>query len=104
MNVYPQETENVLILLPKVAEVAVVGVPDAEMGEAVKAVVQPRDWGDAGPSLAQELVDFCRERLSSLKCPRSVDFDAALPRDDAGKLYKREIRARYWRDRDARIA
>jgi acyl-CoA synthetase (AMP-forming)/AMP-acid ligase II len=96
VNVYPQEAENVLVMHPKVADVAVVGVPDADLGEAVKAVVQPVDWADATPELAAELVAFCRERLSHIKCPRSVDFEPALPRHPTGKLYKPLIRDRYW--------
>jgi acyl-CoA synthetase (AMP-forming)/AMP-acid ligase II len=96
VNVYPQETENVLVMHPKVADVAVVGVPSEELGEEVKAVVQPRDWADAGPELAAELIEFARSRLSHVKCPRSVDFDPALPRHDTGKLYKRLVKDRYW--------
>ncbi|QJQ31430.1 acyl-CoA synthetase [Sphingomonas lacunae] len=96
VNIYPQEIENVLINHPKVADVAVIGVPNAEMGEEVKAVVQPARWEEAGPALAEELKAYCREHLSPVKCPRSFDFDPALPRLDTGKLYKRLIRDRYW--------
>ncbi|MFQ3594921.1 MAG: AMP-binding protein [Sphingomonadaceae bacterium] len=96
VNVYPQETENVLIMHEKVADVAVIGVPNEELGEEVKAVVQPRRWEDAGPELAAELIAYCRERLSHIKCPRSIDFDPELPRHDTGKLYKRLIKDRYW--------
>ncbi|WP_242124280.1 acyl-CoA synthetase [Sphingobium sp. Sx8-8] len=104
VNIYPQEIENLLIVHPKIADVAVIGVPSAEMGEEVKAVVQPRDWQDAGPALEAELIAYCRSHLSSVKCPRSVDFERELPRHETGKLYKREIRDRYWKDRDGRIA
>jgi fatty-acyl-CoA synthase/long-chain acyl-CoA synthetase len=97
VNVYPQETEDVLIAHPEVADVAVLGVPDEEMGEQVKAVVQPHDMSRAGPALAAELIAFCRQRLSPIKCPRSVDFEAELPRTPTGKLMKRLLRARYWR-------
>jgi long-chain acyl-CoA synthetase len=97
VNVYPQETEDVLIAHPEIADVAVLGVPDAEMGEQVKAVVQPRDMSRAGPALAAELIAFCRQRLSPIKCPRSVDFEAELPRTPTGKLMKRLLRDRYWR-------
>ena len=96
VNVYPQEAENVLTMHPAVADVAVFGVPDAEMGEAVKAVVQPRDPAAAGPELAAELIAFVRSRLSHIKCPTTVDFMDELPRHDTGKLYKRLLRDRYW--------
>jgi acyl-CoA synthetase (AMP-forming)/AMP-acid ligase II len=96
VNVYPQETENILVMHPKVADVAVIGVPSDELGEEVKAVVQPRDWADAGPDLAAELIAFARAHLSHIKCPRSIDFDPALPRHDTGKLYKRLVKDRYW--------
>ncbi|MCW1384812.1 acyl-CoA synthetase [Novosphingobium sp. KCTC 2891] len=96
VNIYPQEVENLLVTHPRVADAAVIGVPNCEFGEEVKAVVQPLDMADATPEFAAELIDFCRERLSSIKCPRSVDFDLALPREENGKLYKRIIRERYW--------
>jgi long-chain acyl-CoA synthetase len=69
----------------------------------VKAVVQPASWDDAGPALADELIAYCREHLSAIKCPRSIDFDPELPRHPTGKLYKRLIRDRYWGKRDSRI-
>jgi long-chain acyl-CoA synthetase len=103
VNVYPQETENLLVTHPKVLDVAVIGVPDEEMGEAVKAVVTPRDMAQAGPELAAELIAWCRQRLSPIKCPRSVDFEAELPRHPTGKLYKRLLRDRYWAGRASRI-
>jgi fatty-acyl-CoA synthase len=96
VNIYPQETEDVLIRHPDVADVAVFGVPNEEMGEEVKAVVQPHDPGRAGPALAAALIAFCREHLSPVKCPRSVDFEAELPRTPTGKLLKRHLRDRYW--------
>jgi long-chain acyl-CoA synthetase len=82
---------------------AVFGVPNADFGEEVKAVVQPRDMAEAGPNLAEELLAYCRQHLSALKCPRSIDFEAELPRHPTGKLYKRLIRDRYWGKRDSRI-
>jgi fatty-acyl-CoA synthase len=96
VNIYPQEAENVLAGHPKVIDVAVIGVPDAEMGEAVKAVVQLVDPASAGAGIEDELLELCRSELASFKCPRSVDFVDALPRDDNGKLYKRVLRERYW--------
>ncbi|HSS11836.1 MAG TPA: acyl-CoA synthetase, partial [Acidimicrobiales bacterium] len=96
VNIYPQEAENVLITHPKVLDVAVIGVPNPDFGEEVKAVVQPGDWADAGPALEEELIAFCRQQLAAYKCPRSVDFETELPRLDTGKLYKRLLRDRYW--------
>lgn len=96
VNIYPQEVENLLITHPKVADAAVIGVPNPDFGEEVKAVVQPLDPGEATPAFAQELLEFCRANLSPIKCPRSVDFDPALPRLENGKLYKRLIKDRYW--------
>jgi long-chain acyl-CoA synthetase len=103
VNLYPQETENVLITHPKVADVAVIGVPNEDFGEEMKAVVQLVDPAQAGPELAAELIAFCRSRLSPFKCPRSVDFDANLPRQPTGKLYKRLIKERYWAGRASKI-
>ncbi|HEY6600101.1 MAG TPA: acyl-CoA synthetase [Pseudomonadales bacterium] len=96
VNIYPQEAENLLITHPKVYDVAVFGVPNEDFGEEVKAVVQPVNMRDAGPQLEQELIEFCRGHLSHIKCPRSVDFDAELPRHPTGKLYKRLVKDRYW--------
>jgi long-chain acyl-CoA synthetase len=103
VNIYPQEAENLLVTHPKVLDVAVFGVPNQEMGEEVKAVVQPIDMADAGPELERELIAFCRDNLSHYKCPVSVDFDPALPRQPTGKLYKRLLRERYWTGRETRI-
>jgi long-chain acyl-CoA synthetase len=96
VNIYPQETEDVLIGHPDVADVAVFGVPNEEMGEEVKAVVQPHDMSKAGKALEAELILFCRNHLSPIKCPKSVDFEAELPRTPTGKLVKRHLRDRYW--------
>ena len=103
VNIYPQECENLLIGHPKVMDCAVFGVPNDDFGEEVKAVVQPRDWEDAGPALAEELMAYCREHLSTIKCPRSIDFEAELPRHPTGKLYKRLLRDRYWQGRNSKI-
>ena len=96
VNIYPQEAENVLIGHPKVMDVAVIGVPNEDFGEEVKAVVQPVDALDIGPALAAELIDYCRQRLASYKCPRTIDFELQLPRHATGKLYKKLVRDRYW--------
>ncbi len=96
VNIYPQEAENVLATHPAVADVAVVGVPHAEFGEAAKAVVQLQDAAAASDALAAELIAHCRSQISALKCPRSVDFVTELPRAESGKLLKRLVKARYW--------
>ena len=103
VNIYPQEAENVLINHPQVADCAVLGVPNEEFGEEVKAVVQPRDMRDAGPELAQALIAYCREHLSAIKCPKSVDFEAELLRHPTGKLYKRLLKDRYWAGHASKI-
>ncbi len=104
VNIYPQEAENILITHPKVVDAAVFGVPNEDFGEEVKAVVQPVDMANAGPELERELIDFCQASLSKIKCPRSVDFEAELPRHPTGKLYKRLLKDRYWGNRESRIA
>jgi acyl-CoA synthetase (AMP-forming)/AMP-acid ligase II len=103
VNIYPQEAENLLVDHPKVYDVAVFGIPDADMGERVHAVVQPTNWDDAGPALEAELLAYCREHLAKYKCPQAVDFDRELPREQTGKLYKRLLRDRYWGNKTSRI-
>ncbi|WP_395647695.1 AMP-binding protein [Terricaulis sp.] len=98
VNIYPQEVEAALAAHGAVFDAAVIGVPDAEYGEAVKAVVQLQDPADAGPAMEDALIAHCRARLAGFKCPRSVDFVEALPRLPTGKLLKRELRQRYWPD------
>jgi fatty-acyl-CoA synthase len=95
VNVYPQEVENLLITHPDVADVAVFGIPSEQFGEEVKAVVQAVDPDIDIETLASRLGSFCRERLSTVKCPRSYDFMAELPRLDNGKLYKRHLQDQY---------
>jgi acyl-CoA synthetase (AMP-forming)/AMP-acid ligase II len=103
VNIYPQETENLLATHPAVMDVAVIGVPNEDLGEEVKAVVQPVDPDRAGPELAQELIAFCRASLAHFKCPRTVDFVDELPRLPTGKLYKRLLRDKYWAGRRTSI-
>ena len=79
------------------------GVPNEEFGEEVKAVIQPIDMSLAGDELAEEIIGFCRDNISHVKCPRSVDFEAELPRHPTGKLYKRLLKDRYWGDKTSRI-
>jgi long-chain acyl-CoA synthetase len=92
VNIYPQEIENVLVTHPKVADVAVIGAPDEEMGEHVIAVVEPANWADAGASLAEELRTFARSTLGGVKCPKQFYFRESLPREPTGKLMKRLLR------------
>ena len=103
VNIYPQEAENVLTMHPAVFDVAVIGVPNDEFGEEVKAIVQPADMSTVGPELERELIAFCRSQLADVKCPRSVDFREELPRHPTGKLYKRLLKDEYWAGRDTRI-
>jgi long-chain acyl-CoA synthetase len=103
VNIYPQECENLLITHPKVADAAVFGVPNDDLGEEVKAVVQAMPGVEPGPALEQELIAFCGGHLARQKCPRSVDFIAELPRLPTGKLYKKALRDRYWAGRKSRI-
>ena len=95
VNVYPQETENILVTHPKVLDAAVFGVPDDEMGQRVVAAVQTVDPADATDQFADELIAWLRDRLSHFKCPRSVAFEAQLPRTDTGKLYKNGLIEKY---------
>ncbi|MBS0518404.1 MAG: AMP-binding protein [Proteobacteria bacterium] len=103
VNIYPQECENLLITHPKVADAAVFGVPNPDLGEEVKAVVQLMPEVPPGPATAEELIAFCGQHLARQKVPRSIDFEAELPRLPTGKLYKRLLRDRYWGNRTSRI-
>ena len=99
VNIYPAEVDAVLLEHPAVGDVATIGVPDEEWGEAVKAVVEPAEGvvvsGAQGAELGAELMAFCRARLAHFKCPRTVDFVDQLPREDTGKIYKRLLRDQY---------
>ena len=97
VNIYPQETENILVNHPQVIDAAVFGVPNEEFGEEVKAVVQLLDPNDASDQLALELIEFCRGFISHVKCPKSIDFTGQLPRHPTGKLYKQALKDKYWR-------
>jgi long-chain acyl-CoA synthetase len=104
VNIYPQETENLLITHPKVMDAAVFGVPNEDLGEEVKAVVQLVEDVSRSPEVERELIAFCRENLAHFKCPRTIDFEAELPRLPTGKLYKRLLRDRYWAGHATRIS
>ncbi|HZC16138.1 MAG TPA: acyl-CoA synthetase, partial [Caulobacteraceae bacterium] len=99
VNIYPQAIEDALITHPKVADVAVFGVPDAEMGEAVKAVIEPAPGEEPDEALAAELMAYARSKVAHYMAPRSVDFIAEMPRLPTGKLYKRLLKDAYWQDR-----
>ena len=103
VNIYPQECENLLTVHPKVADAAVFGVPNEDLGEEVKAVVQLIAGEQPSPALEAELIAYCQAHLAKLKCPRTIDFDAALPRLPTGKLYKKPLRDRYWAGKKSRI-
>jgi fatty-acyl-CoA synthase len=95
VNIYPQEAENILVTHPKVMDAAVFGIPDDEMGQSVKAVVQTVDPADGTDEFANELLGWLRDRLAHYKCPRSISLETQLPRTDTGKLYKQELIKKY---------
>jgi long-chain acyl-CoA synthetase len=102
VNIYPAEVEAVLLQHPAVRDVAVIGVPNAEWGEEVRAVVEVQDAAGT-PDLEKDLIEFCQSRIARFKCPRAVDFVDTLDRDPNGKLRKAAIRARYWSEEGRRI-
>jgi long-chain acyl-CoA synthetase len=103
VNIYPQECEDLLITHPKVADAAVFGVPNDDLGEEVKAAIQLMPGITPGPEIEAELIEFCGQHLARYKLPRSIDFEAELPRLPTGKLYKRILRDRYWAAHESRI-
>ena len=103
VNIYPQEIEDCIVMHPKVADVAVFGVPNPDFGEEVKAVVQPSPGIEPSDDLAAEILAYANDHLGHYKVPRSVDFEVELPRLETGKLYKRLLKDRYWGNKNSRI-
>ena len=103
VNIYPAEIEGAFLTHPKVADAAVFGIPHADWGEEIKAVVEPAAGIETGEELSGELLAHLRERIASFKVPKSIDYVAELPRDPNGKLYKRKLRDPYWADRETAI-
>jgi acyl-CoA synthetase (AMP-forming)/AMP-acid ligase II len=99
-NIYAREVEDLLHAHPAIAEAAVIGVPDDECGESVKAVVTLKPGMSA---TEEEIIQFCKERLSSFKKPKSVDFVAELPKTSIGKISKKDLRAKYWEGQERAI-
>ena len=102
-NIYPAEIESELIMHPKVADVAVFGIPHDDWGEEVKAVIEPIEGVAGGPALTAEILDFLKDRLAKYKTPKSIDYVTEMPRDPNGKLYKRKLRDPYWEGRTRNI-
>jgi long-chain acyl-CoA synthetase len=103
VNLYPQEIDDVLLAHPDVADVACVGVPHPDLGEQVKAVVQLVDGVTGTPEKAAELIEYVKPQLATQKWPRSVDFIAEIPRSNAGKVLRRQLRDGYWSGMDRKI-
>jgi long-chain acyl-CoA synthetase len=103
VNIYPAEIENVMLTHPKIADVAVFGIPHEDWGEEVKAVVQPVDGVEGDDALSGEILLFCKDKLAKYKTPRSIDYIEEMPRDPNGKLYKRKLRDPYWEGHEKAI-
>jgi long-chain acyl-CoA synthetase len=103
VNIYPAEIESVMLGHPKIADVAVFGIPHEEWGEEVKAVVQPVEGEAPGQALTDDILAFCRDKLAKYKTPKSIDYIVEMPRDPNGKLYKRKLRDPYWEGRSRAI-
>ncbi len=99
-TVYPAEVENAIFGHPDVADVAVIGVPDAIWGEAVKAVVVARPGTAPDPA---EIIAWTRSRIAGFKTPKSIDFIEALPRNASGKILRRQLREPYWAGQERRV-
>jgi len=103
VNIYPAEVEAVLYSHPAVGDVAVFGIPNAEWGEEIKAVIEPSANIQGGPALESDLMAYCAEKIAKYKLPRSIDFIDTMPRDPNGKLYKRKLRDPYWQESNKTI-
>jgi long-chain acyl-CoA synthetase len=103
VNIYPAEAENVLLTHPKVGDAAVIGVPNDDFGEEVKAIVEPAAGIEPSDEVAQELIEFVRSKLAHFKCPRTLDFIVEMPRTPTGKVLKRNLREPYWEGRERKI-
>ena len=99
-NIYPKEIEDVIVTHPKVKEVAVIGVPDKKWGEAVKAVVVPKEEAEIAE---QEIIEYCRDHMAGFKKPKTVDIVTALPRNPYGKVQKAALREPYWKGLERKI-
>ena len=102
-NIYPAEIEGAIIMHPKVADVAVFGVPNADWGEEIKAVIQPAEGIEGDDALRDDIIAFLKDKIGKMKQPRTIDFTHDMPRDDSGKLYKRKLRDPYWEGHDRSI-
>jgi long-chain acyl-CoA synthetase len=102
-NIYPAEIESELIMHPKVADVAIFGIPHPDWGEEVKAVIEPVEGVEASPELEAEILEWSATRLAKFKRPRTIDFTTEMPRDPNGKLYKRKLRDPYWEGHERAI-